>query len=203
MTSEEFRTLIAARDDTELLGPCLRDDVIPYVFDQNVGSWNAFRDHLVSDLGVARADVTVVGSGRFGFSTKPDNNLRTFTDRSDIDVIVVNAELFDRLWIDLLSAAYPRSPYTERLGGWLETRRKEVYTGWLTPLEIKLDVRIIGPKARPVLDFNTRWFNTLKEASQHPSRRHEDVQGRLYRSWQHAELYHAHSLAALRRSLAL
>ena len=75
-------------------------------------------------------------------------------------------------------------------------------TGWLNPLDIRIDAKIFGPKARPVLEFNTQWFITLKKASRHPLRRHEDIKGRLYRSWEHAELYHLHSLAALRKSLS-
>jgi len=133
---------------------------------------------------------------------KPGRNLKSFSDTSDIDVVIVNNELFDRLWIALLEAAYPREWIPQRLGGWLRARRKELYTGWLTPLEIKLDIEIFGPKAKPVLDFNAQWFNALKQASRHPPRRHEDVTGRLYRTWRHAELYHLNSLSALRRELA-
>src|SRR5437879_5194678 len=202
MTSDEFRVLIAANDDATLLGPCLRENLVPYVFDPDPGSWDAFRGDLVAAFGVAVEDITVIGSGRFGFSMRPDANLRAFTDRSDIDVIVVNAGLFDELWISLLRAAYPRPPVTNQVGGWLQDRRSELYTGWLTPLAIRLDRRIFGAKAQPVLDFNANWFNTLKEAARRSPRRHEDINGRLYRTWEHAELYHSHSLTALRRSLA-
>ncbi|MFY9555998.1 MAG: hypothetical protein WAV47_14910 [Blastocatellia bacterium] len=158
----------------------------------------------LSHLSVSREDIRVVGSGRFGFSMKPGHNLRRFRDTSDIDVVIVNPDLFDQLWLAVLAAAYPRPPITNRnrLGGWLATRRNELYTGWLTPLEIKLDIRIFGSKARPVLEFNTRWFNALKRASRYAPRRHEDLNGRLYRTWQHAELYHLHSLGELRRTLA-
>ncbi len=133
---------------------------------------------------------------------KPGYNLKSFSDTSDIDVVIVNANLFDQLWVALLDAAYPRPPVTNVLGGWLQTRRNELYTGWLTPLEIKLDRKIFGVKAEPVLDFNTQWFNTLKQASRHPPRRHENITGRLYRTWRHAELYHLNSLVTLRRTLA-
>lgn len=202
MTPEDFRELVAANDDAALLGPCLREDLVPYVFDPDPPTWNAFRDDLVVALGVVRADITVVGSGRFGFSTKPDADLRPFSDRSDIDVIVVNPALFDDLWLRLLRGAYPRPPVTNQVGGWLRVRQSELYTGWLSPLEIRLDRKIFGAKAQPVLDFNIQWFNTFKHAARRLPRRHEDVKGRLYRTWQHAELYHSHSLAALRRSLA-
>jgi hypothetical protein len=201
MTSEEFQDLLQRQSDLQLLDPCLHDDRAPYVFEPDVPRWDAFRDELVSGLGISRTDIRVVGSGRFGFSMKPGHNLKSFTDNSDIDVVIVNSDIFDELWLALLSAAYPRPPIVQRLGGWLERRRNELYTGWLTPLDIKLDKRIVGVKAEPVLTFNTRWFNTLKQASRFPARRHEDITGRLYRTWRHAELYHLDSLARLRNSL--
>lgn len=202
MTSDEFRGLLAEHDDQHLLGICLRDDAVPFVFEPKPAEWDTFRTVLVDNLGCAAADISVVGSARLGLSLKPDMNLRAFTDKSDIDVVVVNAALFDALWLALLAAAYPRPPVTERLGPWLKERRNELYTGYVTPLALRLDPKIYGAKAQPVLETRTLWFNALKEASRYPPRRHEDINGRLYRSWDHAELYHVSSLGALRRSRA-
>lgn len=202
MTSDEFRDLLQTRNDAQLLEPCLHDDQAPYVFEPQAGAWDSFRDELVALLGISRGDVRVVGSGRFGFSIKPWNNFKSFGDKSDIDVVIVSANLFDELWLALLDAAYPRPPITDKLGGWLEKRRNELYTGWLSPLKIKLDYAIVGSKAKPVLEFNLRWFDALKRAARHPTRRHEDITGRLYRTWRHAELYHLNSLAELRKALA-
>jgi len=202
MTHEEFRDLLRQRSDLQLLDPCLRDEATPYVFEPKPVAWDTFREELVSRLGVSRGDIRVVGSGRFGFSMKPGRGLKSFGDTSDIDVVVVNAGLFDQLWVALLHAAYPRPPIIDKFGGWLQARRNEVYTGWLTPREIRLDIKIFGLKAKPVLDFRTLWFNALKQASRHPPRRHEDITGRLYRTWRHAELYHLYSLAELRKTLA-
>lgn len=201
MNADEFRALAEEKTDVELLDTCLRDDITPYVFEPNPLTWSAFRDEITSQLGVTYGDIRIVGSGRLGFSMKPGRNLARFTDTSDIDVVIVNSDAFDELWLSLLNAAYPRPPMTHKLGGWLKDRRNEVYTGWITPVGIHLDIRIFGDKARRVLDFKARWFNALKQASRHPPRRHEDVTGRLYRSWQHAELYHLASLAELRKSL--
>lgn len=203
MTSDEFRQLLNQQSDAQLLDPCLRGEATPYVCETKPETWDAFREEFVNRLGVDRTDIRIVGSGRLGFSMKPGLDLRAFRDKSDIDVAIVNPLLFDQLWIAMLEAGYPRPPMIElvRLGGWLEKRRDELYTGWLTPLAIRLSLRIFGPKAKPVLDFNAQWFNALKSASQHPPRRHENVTGRLYRTWRHAELYHLYGLAELRKSL--
>ena len=201
MTPNEFRQLVAVTNDSGLIGPCLRDALVPWVFEPNPASWTNFRADLSAEFDVGTEDIAIVGSGRFGFSLNPGKNLRAFNDRSDIDVVVVSADLFDKLWYDLLKAAYPRPPVNQRVGGWLKDRQSELYTGWLSPLEVKLDATIFGARARPVLEFNARWFNMFKHASRHPPRRHEDIKSRLYRTWQHAELYHLHSIAALRRAL--
>src|SRR5260370_31345407 len=95
MTREEFRDLLQQESDVQLLDPCLRDDSPPYVFEPSPATWDTFRDELVSGLDVTGAEIRVVGSARFGFSTKPGRNLRRFSDKSDIDIVIVNAELFD------------------------------------------------------------------------------------------------------------
>ena len=148
MTTEEFRDLLQQQSDPQLLSPCLHDDRTPYVFEPQPAAWDTFRDELVSGLAVSRPDIRVVGSARFGFSTKPGRNLREFSDTSDIDVVIVSPSLFDQLWLALLDAAYPRPPIAQKLGGWLQTRRNEVYTGWLTPMEIRLDFRIVETKGK-------------------------------------------------------
>lgn len=203
MIPDEFRQLLEDHTDAQLLEPCLHDQAPPYVFEPKPEAWDTFRDELVGRLGVTRADIRIVGSGRLGVSLRPGNALRPFSDRSDIDVVVVSPELFDQLWLSMLEAAYPRPPVTDivHFGGWLQHRRDELYTGWLTPLAVKLSLKIFGAKAKPVIDFNVRWFNALQNASRHPPRRHARVTGRLYRTWRHAELYNLYGLAELRKTL--
>jgi hypothetical protein len=200
MLSAEFRTLMSTSRDADLLDLCLRSEDVPFVIGSE-GAWNSFRDALVNLLPISRADIRIVGSARLGFSLKPRNNLRRFRDDSDIDVVVVNAQLFDWLWIALLAAAYPRNALFRGAGGWGATGRSELYAGWLSPLLVHMDWQILGTKAAPVFEFKTTWFNALKEAARYPIRRHQDISGRLYRTWRHAELYHLNSLAELRASL--
>lgn len=199
MTPQEFKILISANDDAVMLDRTLHSDAAPFVFDTDPSTWDAFRASLAAGLDVNAGDIRIVGSGRLGFSLKPGNNLRPFGDTSDIDVVVVNGRAFDELWLSLLRAAYPRPPV--QLGSRLRQVRNDLYTGWLNPEDIRLDVKIYGEKARPALETRTKWFNCLKGASQFPPRRHEDIHARIYRTWHHAELYHLHSISVLRNTL--
>lgn len=202
MTTDEFRGLSQSSSDNQLVTTCLTDDETPYVFETNDAAWGAFRSEIAAAVGVAPENIRVVGSARFGFSLKPGNNLRSYADSSDIDLVVVGEDLFDRLWLALLRAFYPRPPFTTTVGGWLKERQKEVYTGWLTPMAMPFDYRIHGQRVKEVLDIRFTWFTAMKNASRHPVKRHEDISARLYRTWRHAELYHLHSVMALRKSLA-
>jgi hypothetical protein len=201
MTPNEFRELLASTSDSDLLGPCLYDDEIPFVFDSTSESWDQFRNEIVTPLGIARQDIKVVGSGRMGFSTKPGKNLREFREESDVDLVIVNAELFDWVWLSLLQIAYPRPPISHKTVAWLTETQRGVYTGWFEPLELKYDLNIYGRIAEPLADFRYRWFTSLKKSARFVKRRHDDVKGRLYRTWQHVDLYHLDSFKALRKTL--
>lgn len=201
MTPEDFRALLAGNDETAILNATLHSDAAPYAFEPNPIRWDAFRGSISARLNINAADIRLVGSGRLGFSMKPGNNLRSFQDTSDLDVVVINPDAFDTLWALLLQAAYPRPPNSYASGTWMGRTRNELYTGWISPARISFDASIQGTRVRPVLQLRTQWFNTLQEASQYPPRRHESIQCRLYRTWRHAELYHLHSISALRQSL--
>jgi hypothetical protein len=201
MKPDKFREMLRATADPGLLDVCLRADDVPFICKDAAG-WTAFRHELTGGVdGLVERDIRIVGSARLGFSMKPRNRLREFTAESDIDVVVVNEALFDWLWIALLVAAYPRMAVNRGIGGWDVPGRAELFAGWLTPTAIRMDWTIVGQPGVPLSEFKRKWFNALKLAARHSAKPHNDIQGRLYRTWRHAELYHLFSIAQLRRSL--
>jgi hypothetical protein len=201
MRAEEFRAMVIGSADADLLPHCLTSEEKPFVCNDD-SKWTAFRQALIDGVeGISAGDIRIVGSGRHGFSMKPRANFRPFSDESDIDVVVVNEKIFDQVWIALLVAAYPRLPANREIGNWHVPGRSELFAGWLTPTAINMDWSIIGPRGAPLSQFKTRWFNALKVAASHSTKPHNDITGRLYRTWRHAELYHLYSIAQLRRSL--
>lgn len=71
-------------------------------------------------------DVIFVGSGRLGFSLKPDKRYMPFDDDSDIDLAIVSSSLFEKIWQEAYlykksEADWPKSNifFKYLSGGWI------------------------------------------------------------------------------------
>lgn len=139
-TVEEFRAILVSRQ----LEAIVREYVFQgpaFVFGDRPSAMALLRQHLRANLTVKEENVVIVGSAKIGFSLNPDNFPRLFSEESDIDVLIVDERLFDRVWLTLLRWQHPRRimgldrPYHE----WARVRRKEIYWGWFMPDKIRFD----------------------------------------------------------------
>src|SRR4051812_16393354 len=101
---EEFKALILSTP----LDQITRDYVfqrVPFIFRANPQAGDDLADHLCRDrlLRLKRSNITIVGSAKLGFSLNPLRFPRGILPTSDIDVLVVDQQLFDRVWLTLLS----------------------------------------------------------------------------------------------------
>lgn len=91
-------------------------------------------------IGTVRRDypksshISIMGSGNWGFSLNPKKNLSAFHAKSDIDIVIICRESFDKTWEELRS--YHRRHYY-RLDDAAKTNLKRlgenVYSGFITP----------------------------------------------------------------------
>jgi hypothetical protein len=173
---------------------------LPYVFRDEPASNGLLIGHVSDALCVLEQNVIVVGSAKIGFSLNPNSFPREFLDTSDIDVIVVSEELFDKVWMTLLEWQYPRR--LVNLGGseqkWAASRRKDIYWGWMVPDEISYQGLSFPDALRPLRDIAVQWFNTFQTLSLYPEFAARTVSGRLYRTWDHALRYHTDGLRQIR-----
>jgi hypothetical protein len=172
----------------------------PFVFREQPEILDVLREHLRGSFKLQKDNVIVVGSAKLGFSLNPYNFPRQFSEDSDIDVLVVDHELFDEVWMTLLKWQYPRRGVN--LGGeegkWARVRRKELYWGWFVPSAIRFRGLSFTDTLRPIRDISTEWFNCFQSLSQYPEFVSRKVSGRLYRTWDHALLYQADGLRQIR-----
>lgn len=197
----EFRELVLKRDYDAIVqqhifaGDC-------YVFRDRPAALEQLRARLAKPLRGQPDDIVVVGSGKIGFSLRPENFGRSFRDESDVDVVVVNAALFDRVWTALLKWNYPRRYH---LGGadaaWQEKRLDDLYWGWFRPDLIRFGGLTFPKALKPLRDLSTQWFNLFHSLGRDTEFATREFKGRLYRTWDHAALYHRNGLRKLRGAI--
>jgi hypothetical protein len=196
---DEFRKLLQEQPLDDILDRYVFGGV-PYVFRGRPANADTLYYHLSKRLSVEAKNIRIVGSAKTGFSLSPDNFPRRFTPTSDIDVVVVDERLFDTVWTTMLKWHYPRR--TEGLPApdrdWARHRRREIYWGWFSPEEIKFEGLSFPDVLKPVRDISTSWFDAFRTLSHFVEFTSRDVNGRLYRTWDHARMYHLDGLQQVR-----
>jgi len=175
----------------------------PYVFRTSARAHTLLKQHVSQHLNTPEDDIRIVGSARIGFSLSPDSFGRQFSAESDIDVIVINEQLFDLIWMTLLRWHYPRrnQPFGS-LREWASSRRRDVFLGWFTPHQIQFNPDLPFPQVlSPLRDHAALWFDTFRSLARYPEFAKRDVSGRLYRTWDHALLYHVAGLSQIKQSI--
>ncbi|MFE4591250.1 hypothetical protein [Streptomyces laurentii] len=73
------------------------------------------RERVAAELSIhPNRDVYTVGSAKLGFSIKPSRRYGHFNDESDIDVAVVSAELYNRVWQEVRSFISSKEVWSNR-----------------------------------------------------------------------------------------
>lgn len=195
----DFKQLLATESHEVLV----REHVFggdPFAFDAWPYGWILLRKHLADALRVVDSDITLVGSGKLGFSLSPDTFGRQFSDESDVDVIVVSADRFDAAWRALLEWHFPRrNEYSGEMQVWARERRRDVFLGRFEPERLLPTGSVFREPPEFIRDLSASWFNMFQGLglidARFASRKYV---GRLYRTWDHALLYHAEGLREIR-----
>lgn len=107
------------------------------------------KEEICEHLKVDFSSVILVGSGKLGFSIKPDKRFQSFGDDSDIDVAVVSPNLFEKVWEEV---------HLYKKGGayWPKSTDffKYLSEGWIRPDKL--------PSSQ-VFDFSATWWNLFND----------------------------------------
>lgn len=194
-TVKQFKQILLSKSTEEIVNRYIFSEP-SFVFKEKPELMRLMRKHLCEHLDLSEEKIVIVGSAKLGFSLSPYNFPREFSPESDIDVLVVDSDLFDSIWMTLLKWWYPRR--TIKLGGmendWASARRKDVFWGWVVPNEIRYEGISFPDVLKPIRDISASWFNAFRSLSLHPELSDRNVNGRLYRTWEHAMRYHCDGL---------
>ena len=120
-------------------------------------------------------EVLVVGSAKLGFSIAPGKLYQLFSDRSDIDVVLVSSTLFDEIWKVVFKYKYEGGYWSK-----YEEFVKYFFEGWIRPDKL--------PRS-DMFPFGRKWWKFFQKVTN--SRVYGDykVTGALYKSYFFLENY--------------
>lgn len=192
-TKNEFVELLRTRTSREIVDQYLLAGT-PFAFDGKPNLYDVFRTSLSDQLGLQASEITIIGSGRIGFSLDPNRFGNPYAAAtSDIDTAVVSADLFDTAWHQLCSRGRSTLSLNPRvLEAMREHRINNVFYGYIEP------TRLNG-----VITISATWFRTFKNIGIVPGLAGLDVQGRLYRTLDHLRYHQVYSLTGIKAQLGI
>jgi hypothetical protein len=144
------------------------------------------RAAIAEQFGAEANDVYVVGSAKLGFSPKPGQYFKHFSDQSDIDIAVVSSGLYTRIWHEVNQMS---------LAGEFFNREKFAHyhtMGWIRP-----DVL----PTRGEYERCYQWWKFFKHLSSREEFLRMKISGGLYYDLQFLRQYQLGGLTVLREQV--
>jgi hypothetical protein len=139
----------------------LRND--PYAFRDVPGGFRSTAALIAQELDIDRNGIFVIGSGSIGLSLNPgklsNGKLKSFDNRSDIDLAVISEVYFEMAWRDLRKAAQPTTEVMDTLvRRHIQWQKKRFFDG-----------AIVATHLLPALSFGREWGPALVRIEEHVS----------------------------------
>lgn len=163
-------------------------DNFPYCFKEAPEKFSVFREEICTSFNIHPKNFCIVGSGKTGFSLNPKKYGKIFDYLSDIDVVLISEDLFQKLWLELIefkkSSLYRLSPFYKKRFNELQSI---IFFGI-----IRLD------KLSNDFDFAKDWWDFFNKLSKNENYGLHRVRGAIFKSWQHVSIYYEYSLDSLK-----
>lgn len=127
------------------------------------------REEVCDHFDIEFNDVLLVGSGKLGFSIKPDRRYGEFNDDSDIDIAVVSTPLFQKVW---------KEAYLYKKSGAYWPKCNQFFNflseGWMRPDKL--------PSSK-YFEFTGKWWNFFNHLTSTEKYGPYKIRAGLYHSW--------------------
>ncbi|EKC5521389.1 hypothetical protein ABXX67_002128 [Vibrio parahaemolyticus] len=163
-----------------------------WLFEQKLGHpnhvemYDRFKLVIADGLGVHPMNIIMVGSAKTGFSVAPHKAFKDFADNSDIDIVVVSDKIYKEAW-----EAFNELATMKKVKRY-QAITSEIFRHFVSLKEVDTDV-----------DFFERWdvkVNNFKKNLQLIFDVDNEINYRIYESWEWVDTYHLNGLAKLKES---
>ncbi len=131
------------------------------------------RQEVAKNFNVHPNEVFVVGSAKLGFSIAPNKRYRHFGEKSDIDVVIVSAKLFDEFWSILYKYWLQNIIWSEE-----KIFKDYLFQGWIRPDKL--------PNSS---DLSKKWWEFFRQLTSSNKFGPYKISGALYKNWEFIEEY--------------
>lgn len=190
MTADEFRDQVIKEPLGEFSSKILLERT-PFIFGNDTGLFFSWK-HMVSDaLKIDASCIVFTGSSCVGISLNPKNNLRDFSQQSDIDLAIISEYYFTTSWRTLRNLGAKRFSYNQETQNAIDDHRTRlIYWG-----------TIATDKILHVLPFHKEWSAIAeKMKSQNPTE-NRTINFRIYKDFESLRAYHVDNLKKFKNSL--
>jgi len=151
--------------------------------------YDELKKYVADRLALSFNNVAIIGSAKTGYSFNPTNNFSLFSSKSDIDLVLVSSGHFNRFWNAYLESNRKKSLLNFR------SVASSVFQKFVTLSENPLPhhpefvawQKLVGPFKK---DFQTAFGIS------------NDINYRIYDSWEVVEAYHTDGIEVLKKQIS-
>jgi hypothetical protein len=158
----------------------------PFVFGGDEDKYFKLKQTVAQKFGLNPQYVIMIGSGKLGFSISPLKRWQPFRDESDIDMVIISSDIFDRFWKELYDFNIKLTDRTMEEEKQYYSFLEYFFKGWLRPDVFPFSY--VGRK---------EWIDFFKSISYGEFGDHK-ISGAVFRDWGFYEAYHTNNIREIR-----
>ncbi len=169
----------SSNEDYEKIAHQLMNEKKNYFFTKKFSNnatnkYNEFLIYIAKKFHVSTKEVGIIGSGKYGFSLNPRKNFKIYDEESDIDMVIISLDLFNKFWEILFINFMLKDDLREF------AFNKSFETIFKRFVDVKLSDKILAS------EFYSKWLeetNSYKIDLQSDYDFPSEIGYRIYRSW--------------------
>lgn len=187
ITVDEFKDKLKNMtiSDLEIVQGCITHGQA-FVFQDDEEKYFKLKQTIAQKFGLNPQNVIMIGSAKLGFSISPLKRWQPFHAESDIDMVILSSEIFDRFWKELYDFNIKLTARTDEEEKRYNNFLDYFFKGWLRP-----DVFPFAYGGRD------EWLSFFKSISYGEFGSHK-ITGAVFRDVGFYEAYHTNNIREIR-----